>query len=117
MGSLKIKSEAETSPYIQGDLRYWYESDISIFTCPGKGLPLYYGCDGQGLATALKYMEFVINIERCILRAHMYEVTCLPCGIRERFSEEDEAIIHAYNHERVLTHSTSSGYFVSVDEV
>jgi len=47
----------------------------------------------------------------------MYEVTCLPCGIRERFSEEDEAITHAYNHERVLTHSTSSGYFVSVDEV
>jgi hypothetical protein len=65
----------------------------------------------------LKYMEFEYKIERCILRAHMFEVTCLPCGIRERFSEEDEAIEHAYNHERVLTHSTSSGYFVSVNEV
>jgi hypothetical protein len=62
-------------------------------------------------------MEFEYSTERCILRAHMFEVTCLPCGIRERFSEEDEAIEHAYNHERVLTHSTSSGYFVSVDEV
>ena len=69
------------------------------------------------LDIGLKYMEFEYNIERCILRAHMYEVTCLPCGIRERFSEEDEAIKHAYNHERVLTHSTSSGYFVSVNEV
>jgi hypothetical protein len=88
-----------------------------IFTCHEEGLPQYYNFEGQGPATALKYMEFVINTERCILRAHMYEVTCLPCGIRERFSEEDEAIIHAYNHERVLTHSTSSGYFVSVDEV
>ena len=47
----------------------------------------------------------------------MYEVTCLPCGIRERFVEEDEAVVHAYNHERILTHSTSSGYFVSVNEV
>ena len=46
----------------------------------------------------------------------MYEVTCHLCGIRERFTE-DEAVIHAYNHERVLTHSTSSGYFVSVNEV
>jgi hypothetical protein len=46
-----------------------------------------------------------------------YEVTCLPCGIRERFAEEDEAIAHAYDHERKLTHSTSSGYFVSVNEV
>jgi hypothetical protein len=47
----------------------------------------------------------------------MYEVTCLPCGIRECFVEEDEAVVHAYNHERVLTHSTSSGYFVNVNEV
>jgi len=47
----------------------------------------------------------------------MYEVICLPCGVRERFTEEDEAIVHAYNHERLVTHSTSSGYFVSVDKV
>ena len=47
----------------------------------------------------------------------MYEVTCRLCGIRERFTEEDEAVVHAYNHERVLTHSTSSGYFVSLNEV
>ena len=47
----------------------------------------------------------------------MYEVTCRLCGIRERFVEEDEAVVHAFNHERVLTHSTSSGYFVSVNEV
>ena len=47
----------------------------------------------------------------------MYEVTCLPFGIRERFTEEDEAVVHAYNHERMLTHSTSGGYFVSVSEV
>jgi hypothetical protein len=47
----------------------------------------------------------------------MYEVTCLPYGIRERFAEEDEAVVHAYNHERISTHSTSSGYFVSVNEV
>ena len=65
----------------------------------------------------LKYTEHVYYIERWILEAHMYEATCLPCGIRERFAEEDEAVIHAYNHERILTHSTSSGYFVSVNEV
>jgi hypothetical protein len=47
----------------------------------------------------------------------MYEVTCLPCGIREYYEEEDEAIKQAYNHERILTHSTSSDYFVSVNEV
>jgi hypothetical protein len=41
----------------------------------------------------------------------------LPCGIRERNAEEDEAVVNAYNHERVLTHRTFSGYFVSVDEV
>jgi hypothetical protein len=46
-----------------------------------------------------------------------YEVTCIPCGFRERFAEEDKAIAHAYDHERELIHSTSSGYFVSVDEV
>ncbi|MGH9982985.1 MAG: hypothetical protein ACRD8W_03415 [Nitrososphaeraceae archaeon] len=46
-----------------------------------------------------------------------YEVTCLPCGIRELYDDEDEAYREAYNHERVLTHSTSSGYFVSVEEV
>ena len=34
----------------------------------------------------------------------MYEVTCRLCGIRERFTEKDEAVVHAYNHERVLTH-------------
>jgi hypothetical protein len=62
-------------------------------------------------------MNSYMKLKRCILRAHMYEVICLPCGIRERFAEEDEAIMHAYNHERVLTHSTSSGFFVSVDEV
>ena len=42
-----------------------------------------------------------------------HEVTCLPCGIRERYDDEDET----YHHERVLTHSTSSGFFVSVNEV
>ncbi len=47
----------------------------------------------------------------------MYEVTCLPCGIRERFDDEEEAIMYAYYHERVSTHSTSSGYFVSVNKV
>lgn len=47
----------------------------------------------------------------------MFEVACLPCGIRESYEEEDEAIMHAYEHERVLTHSTSSGYFVNVNEV
>jgi predicted nucleic-acid-binding Zn-ribbon protein len=47
----------------------------------------------------------------------MYEVTCLTCGIRELYGKEDEAKTHAYNHERLLTHSTSSGYFVSVNEV
>jgi hypothetical protein len=47
----------------------------------------------------------------------MYEVTCLRCGIRERFTEEDEAVVHAYNHERMLTHSTSNGYFVNVSKV
>jgi hypothetical protein len=29
----------------------------------------------------------------------MYEVTCRLCGIRERFTEEDEAVVHAFNHE------------------
>jgi hypothetical protein len=47
----------------------------------------------------------------------MFEVTCIPCGVREYFEEEDEAYRQAYKHERNLTHGTSSGYFVSVDEV
>ena len=64
-----------------------------------------------------KYKRIVYGIERWIFRVKLYEVTCLPCGLRERFEEEEEAITHAYNHERVLTHSTSSGYFVSVNEV
>jgi hypothetical protein len=47
----------------------------------------------------------------------MYEITCFPCGIRERYENEDDANTQAFNHERILTHSTSSGYFVSVEEV
>jgi hypothetical protein len=65
-----------------------------------------------------------MSINGFIDKRHKYKTTrqhveamYIPCGIRERFVEEDEAIIHAYNHERVLTHSTSSGYFVSVNEV
>jgi hypothetical protein len=47
----------------------------------------------------------------------MFEVIYIPCGVQEYFEEEDEAVTEAYNHKRDLTHSTSSGYFVSVDEV
>ena len=68
------------------------------------------------IAVALLDATFLTTQQQQV-GAHMYEVTCCLCGIRERFTEEDEAVVHAFNHERVLTHSTSSGYFVSVNEV
>jgi hypothetical protein len=38
-------------------------------------------------------------------------------GFERYYEEEDEAYRQAYNHERNLTHSTLSGYIVSVNEV
>jgi hypothetical protein len=52
-----------------------------------------------------------------MLEAKLFEVTCFPCGIRERYEEETEANMEAYNHEISITHSTSSGYFVNVNEI
>ena len=52
------------------------------------------------LGRLIRYVNQIVA-NRSILRAYMYEVTCFPCGIRERFAEEDEAVVNAYNHERV----------------
>ena len=70
-----------------------------------------------GIIASILLVAAILTTQQQQVGAHMYEVTCCLCGIRERFTEEDEAVVHAYNHERVLTHSTSSGYFVSVNEV
>jgi hypothetical protein len=69
------------------------------------------------ISTMVNIIAPPMKDKRGILRVQLFEITCLPCGIQERCEDEDEAIIQAYNHERNLTHSTSSGYFVSVNEV
>ena len=82
-----------------------------------KGLKIPNLWNNWTVHMELIYFENPRMFERWILEAQMYEVSCLPCGIREYYEEEDEAITQAYNHERELTHSTSSGYFVSIGEV
>ena len=94
----------------------------NLFICSADAL---YGQRVE-LTSCLRIRQWIhfVNMikvsDRSRCSSRRLEVTFLPCGIRETFEEEDEALVHAYNHERVptRTHSTSSsGYIVDVNEV
>jgi hypothetical protein len=78
----------------------------NLFICSADAL---YGLR-LGLTPCLRIRQWIQVVDmikvsdrsRCSSRR--IEVACLPCGIRETFEEEDEAIAHAYSHEKVHTH-------------